>query len=104
MAATPVRIKKVRIRAGRREEIGPAAEAPAKNSVIRVTRAGRRPLQGTKLLVRMAMSRSLGESMIRQPVTPAALHPKPIAIVRACFPQALQHWKGRSRLYAIRGR
>ena len=104
MAATPVRIKKVRIRAGRREEIGPADEAPVKNSVIRVTRAGRRPLQGTKLLVRMAMSRSLGESMIRQPVTPAALQPKPIAMVRACFPQALQHWKGRSRLYAIRGR
>ena len=35
--------------------------------------------------------------MIRQPVTPAALQPKPIAMVRACFPQALQHWKGRSR-------
>ena len=30
MAATPVRIKKVRIRAGRREEIGPADEAPVK--------------------------------------------------------------------------
>ena len=50
---------------------------------------GNRPLQGTKLLVRMAMSRSRGESMIRQPTTPAALQPKPMHMVRACLPQAL---------------
>ena len=48
--------------------------------------AGNRPLQGTKLLVSIAISRSLGESMMRQPVIPAALQPKPIAIVRDCFP------------------
>lgn len=39
---------------------------------------GNLPLQGTKLLVIMAMRRSLGESMIRQPTIPAALHPKPM--------------------------
>ena len=30
-----------------------------------------------------------GESMIRQPTTPAALQPKPMHMVRACLPQAL---------------
>ncbi len=39
---------------------------------------GNLPLQGTKLLVIMAIRRSLGESMIRQPTMPAALHPKPM--------------------------
>ena len=49
-----------------------------KNIVITEMRAGKRPLQGTKLFVRMAMSRSLGESIIRHPTTPAALQPNPI--------------------------
>ena len=44
---------------------------------IRLIMVGKRPLQGTKLLVRMAMSRSRGLSMMRQPVTPAALQPGP---------------------------
>jgi hypothetical protein len=34
----------------------------------------------------VAINRSLGESIILQAITPAALHPKPIHIVRACFP------------------
>lgn len=42
---------------------------------------GKRPLQGIKLLVRMATSRSRGESMIRQPVTPTALQPRPMHMV-----------------------
>ena len=37
-----------------------------------------RPLQGTKLLVIMAIRRSRGESMMRQPTIPAALQPKPM--------------------------
>ena len=37
-----------------------------------------RPLQGTNELVRTASSRSRGESMMRQPTTPAALHPNPM--------------------------
>lgn len=44
---------------------------------------------GHEVVVRMAMSRSRGESMIRQPTTPAALQPKPMHMVRACLPQAL---------------
>lgn len=51
-----------------------------------VIRKGKRPLQGTKELVRIAISFSLGESIILVPITPAALHPNPIHIVRACFP------------------
>ena len=57
-------------------------------------RGGKRPLQGTKLLVRMAMSRSRGESMMRQPSHhPAALQPKPMDMVNACLPQARAFWK-----------
>ena len=63
--------------------VAAASEPPqlieaAKNMVRIVIMAGNRPLQGIQTLVRMAMSRSLGESMMRQPVTPAALHPNPM--------------------------
>ena len=78
--------------------------APTKNMVIREMSIGRRPLQGTKLLVSMAIRRSRGESIIRQPTTPAALQPKPIHVVSACFPQAPQLWKHLSRLKATLGR
>ena len=37
----------------------------------------KRPLQGTKLLVSIETSISLGESIILDPITPAALQPKP---------------------------
>ena len=63
----------------------------AKNSVMQVIIVGNLPLQGTKLLVRIASSRSLGESMMRHPVTPAALQPKPMHMVRLCLPQAQAH-------------
>ena len=79
------------------EENNPLVFPDRKISII-VIKRGRRPLQGMKLLVSMAIRRSLGESMMRQPVIPAALQPNPMAMVSACFPQALQHWKGRSRL------
>ena len=65
---------------------------------------GNLPLQGIKTFVSMAMSRSLGESIILHPVTPAALHPSPIAMVRACLPQALALLKNLSRLKAALGR
>lgn len=65
-----------------------AAPTPTKNMVMTLMRKGNHPLQGTKLLVRMAMSRSRGESMILHPTTPAALHPNPMHIVSACLPQA----------------
>ena len=42
-----------------------------------------------KLLVIIAINLSRGESIIRHPTIPAALHPNPIHIVKACLPQAL---------------
>ena len=71
---------------------------------INVIIVGNRPLQGTKLFVSIASNLSRGESMILHPTTPAALQPNPIHIVRACFPHALQHLNGLSRLKAIRGK
>ena len=57
-----------------------------KKIVDMVIRVGKRPLQGTKLLVKIASNLSLGESIILQPITPAALQPKPIHIVKHCLP------------------
>lgn len=54
---------------------------PAKKIVATVIRKGNLPLQGTKLFVKMAISLSLGESIILQPTTPAALQPKPMHMV-----------------------
>ena len=67
-------------------------------------RVGKRPLQGTKALVRIAMSRSRGLWVIRQPMMPQALHPSPMHMVRACRPCAPARWKKWSRLKATRGR
>ena len=58
---------------------------------------GNRPLHGTKLFVMVAISLSLGESMILQAITPAALHPNPMHMVSACLPCA-QAYKKPSRL------
>ena len=52
----------------------------------------------------MAISLSLGESIILQAITPAALHPKPIHMVRACFPWAQALLKKLSKLKATLGR
>ena len=73
-------------------------------SEIMAINAGNLPLHGTKLFVIMAISRSRGESMIRHPVTPAALHPNAMHIVRLCFPHALHFLKHLSKLNATRGR
>ena len=73
----PSRISPVRKTAERAVEKSPVDD-PKKNMVIIEIKVGNLPLQGTKLLVRMAMSLSRSESMIRQPITPAALHPKPM--------------------------
>lgn len=43
---------------------------------------GKRPLHGTREFVSIAIRRSRGESIMRQPVTPAALHPSPMSMVR----------------------
>ena len=59
---------------------------PRKNREISATSVGKRPLQGTRELVSWAVSRSRGESIMRQPVTPQALQPKPMHMVRLCRP------------------
>ena len=53
---------------------------PVKNKEIMIKRKGNRPLQGTKTLVKIAMSLSRGLSIIRVPMIPQALQPKPIAM------------------------
>lgn len=50
---------------------------PAINMEAIVIKNGKRPLQGTKLLVSVAINLSLGESIILVPTTPAALQPNP---------------------------
>lgn len=72
-----IRVKKI-------DEIAELAKlisVPIKNMVIIEISVGKRPLQGTKLLVIMAISLSLGESIMRQPMIPAALQPKPMHMV-----------------------
>ena len=74
-----------------------------KKMVPNKIKLGNRPLQGRKALVSTARSRSRGESMIRHPVTPAALQPRPMHMVRACLPQA-HRANPRSRRKATRGK
>lgn len=100
---TPSRITPVRISVEITDCRG-SATTPTKNMLIMAMMVGNRPLQGTKLLVMMAINLSRGESMMRQPTTPAALHPNPIHMVRACLPHARAFWKCRSKLNATRGR
>ena len=73
------RMRSVRSAAERSEPKMPLLST--KNMVKMAIKAGNRPLQGTRLLVRMASRRSRGESMMRHPTTPAALHPKPMHMV-----------------------
>ena len=69
-----------------------------------VIKKGNLPLQGTKLLVKIAINLSLGELIILQPIIPAALQPKPMHIVSACFPEEQHFLKHLSKLKAILGK
>ena len=100
--ATPARMTQNRRNADKMESSAPIPVM--KNMVMREMSIGNLPLQGTRAFVRMAMRRSRGESMMRQPVTPAALHPKPMHMVNACLPHAPHLRKRLSRLNATRGR
>ena len=86
--------------------VGPYSRgnAAATKSVAKRICVGQRPLQSEKLLVRIAMSRSRSESMMRVATTPAALQPKPMLMVSACLPWAPERRKSSSRLKATRGR
>ncbi len=83
--AIPERMNKVSSRALAAEESRPWL-FPDKNSRIKVIKRGRRPLQGTKLFVIMAISRSLGESIIRQPVIPCCVAAKSHCHGKSLFP------------------
>ena len=83
----PPKINIVKITTLKNVDLLPTVD-PTKKIVIIEIKVGNRPLHGTNTLVKMAISLSRGESIMRQPVTPQALHPNPIHIVRACFPQA----------------
>ncbi len=87
------RIKAVSVRADTNEPSIPPETA--RKSEIKAMSVGKRPLQGTKALVRMAINRSRLESMIRHPTTPAALHPNPIHMKR--------EMAGRGRVFVQKG-
>ena len=82
-------------------ELANTQALPEKNIVISAISIGNLPLQGIKLFVTVAISLSLGDSIMRQPVTPQALQPIPIAIVRPCLPCAPHFEKNLSRLNAV---
>ena len=99
----PSKITKHKISTLKNEEKIPLL-APIKNIVIIDISVGKRPLQGTKLFVKIAINRSLLESIILHPVTPQALQPNPIHIVSACFPHAEHFLNVLSKLKAILGK
>ena len=75
-----------------------------KNIVISVIRVGNLPLQGTKLFVRIAINLSFFELIILADITPQALHPNPIHIVRDCLPLVHALLKSLSILNASLGK
>ena len=77
---------------------------PAINILEIAINKGNLPLQGTKLLVKIAINLSLGELIILHPTQPAALQPNPIHIVNACFPDEQHLLKHLSKLNAILGK
>jgi hypothetical protein len=75
------------------------ADAAARREALEALLAGRgdlpflrwreSPVAGHEVVGQNGDEPLRGESMIRQPTTPAALQPKPMHMVRACLPQAL---------------
>lgn len=62
-------------------------DAPlTKKMEIIAIRVGNLPLQGENTLVRIAISFSFFDWIILHPITPHALQPYPMHIVRDCFP------------------
>ena len=79
-------------------------EFATKNMVIMEISSGNLPLQGIKLFVISAINLSRGESIILHPITPQALHPRPMHMVRACLPCAPHFLKILSKLKATLGK
>src|SRR3990172_3630327 len=101
--ATPINTTPTTVPAAMKEVRAGGKEAATK-TVASIIKVGKRPLHGTKLFVRMAINRSRGESITRVAITPAALHPNPMAMVRDCFPCAPVFLNIQSRLNATRGK
>ena len=76
----------------------------AKKIVINVIIVGNFPLHGTKEFVNIAINLSLLVSIILEPTTPHELQPKPIHIVKDCFPCAHAFLNSLSILNAILGK
>ena len=91
-------------RSSRRRSAANTELSLAKKILTIAINMGSRPLHGVKLAVMIAMSRSRGDSIIRHPVTPAALQPSDMQVVRQCFPQLPAFLKQLSRRLATRGR
>ena len=68
----------------RKEAVKPVDKLPI-NIIDTVIKRGNLPLQGTKLLVKIAINFSLGESIILHPTTPHALQPKPHTSCKSMF-------------------
>lgn len=68
----------------RREALKPDAKLLI-NIIDTVIKNGNLPLQGTKLLVKIAINFSRGESIILHPITPAALQPNPHTNSKSLF-------------------
>lgn len=77
---------------------------PAIKIVAIAIKNGNLPLHGTKLLVRIAINLSLGESIILHPTHPAALQPNPMHMVIICLPVQQHFLKKPSMLKAILGK
>ena len=71
VAIIPTKVMMASIAAATREDV--AGYNPAKKIVAISIMVGHRPLQGTKLLVRMAISRSRGELMLLQEIMRARI-------------------------------
>jgi hypothetical protein len=100
---TPINTTPTTVPAAAKDATAGGTEA-ATNTVASMMSVGKRPLHGTKLFVRIAISLSRGESMIRVEMIPAALQPKPMAMDRDCFPCAPARRNIQSRLNATLGR
>ena len=95
---TPKTTKATTINAATIELALSDAKVPPTKIIDNAIKVGNLPLQGTKLLVNIAINLSLGESIILQAITPAALHPNPIHMVNTCFPWQQAFLKALSKL------
>ena len=93
-----------RVRADSVDDANLFDDAETRKIEIIAISVGNLPLHGENTLVRIAISFSFFDWIILQPITPQALQPYPIHIVRDCFPWAPHFLNTLSMLNAILGR